>query len=105
MQPGREFPRQSFMHCAGTCDTRHSRKGGRDHMHGIMRLAPWAGAGMARVAGTVISDLKQGGLKARFQGLSHAVGALGHKVFFRVCDFFAKPLSALRLGATTPIKP
>jgi hypothetical protein len=30
---------------------------------------------------------------------------LGHGVFFCACDFFAKPHSALRLGATTPIKP
>lgn len=102
MQPGREFPRQSFMHCAGTCDTRHSRKGGRDHMHGIMRLAPWAGAGMARVAGTVISDLKQGGLKARFQGLSHAVGALGHKVFSVFVTFLPSPYLPCDLARPPP---
>jgi hypothetical protein len=37
--------------------------------------------------------------------LPHTVRALGHDVFFRACDFFAKPHFALRLGATTPIKP
>jgi hypothetical protein len=36
--------------------------------------------------------------------LPHTVRALGHAAFFRACDFFAKPHSALRLGATTPIK-
>lgn len=74
-------------------------------MHRIMRLTPGACAGMAGMAGAIVSDFKQGWLEARFQGLPHTVGALGHGVFFRVCDFFAKPLSALRLGATTPIKP
>ena len=72
-------------------------------MHGIMRLAPWACAGMAGMAGAVISDFKQGRLEARFQGLSYAFKALGHDVFFRACDFFAKPCSALRLGAPAPI--
>ena len=72
-------------------------------MHGIMRLPPWAGAGMARVAGAVIGDFKQGWLEARFQGLPHTVRALGHDVFFRACDFFAKPHSALRLCAPAPI--
>ena len=74
-------------------------------MHGIMCLTAWAGAGMAGMAGAVIGDLKQGRLEARFQGLPHTVRALGHSVFFRACDFFAKPHSALRQGATTPIKP
>jgi hypothetical protein len=37
--------------------------------------------------------------------LPHTVRALGHEAFFRACDFFAKPHFALRLGATTPIKP
>ena len=36
-------------------------------MHGIMRLAPRAGAGMAGMAGTIIGDFKQGWLEARFQ--------------------------------------
>ena len=70
-----------------------------------MRLSPWACAGMAGMAGAVIGDFKQGWLEAHFQGLPYAVNTLGHGAFFRVCDFFAKPLSALRLGATTPIKP
>ena len=105
MQPGGEFARQSLMHRAGPRDARYPGKPRRDHMHGIMRLTAWAGAGMAGMAGAVIGDLKQGRLEARFQGLSYAVKALGHGAFFRVCDFFAKPLSALRLGATTPIKP
>ncbi len=73
-------------------------------MHGIMRLPPWACAGMPGVAGAVIGDFKHGRLEARFQGLPHTVRALGHAAFFRACDFFAKPHSALRLGATTPIK-
>jgi len=105
MQPGREFPRQSLMHCAGTCDTRHPSKTGRNHMYRIMRLPSRAGAGMARVAGTVIGDFKLDWPEARFQGLPHTVCALGHGVFFRACDFFAKPCSALRGSATTPIKP
>lgn len=74
-------------------------------MHRIMRLPPGACAGMAGMAGAVIGDFKQGRLEARFQGLPHTVRALGHDVFFRACDFFAKPHFALRLGATTPIKP
>jgi hypothetical protein len=28
---------------------------------------------------------------------------LGHDAFFRACDFFAKPHSALRLDALAPI--
>jgi hypothetical protein len=35
--------------------------------------------------------------------LPHTVRALGHDVFFRACDFFAKPHSALRLCAPAPI--
>jgi len=72
-------------------------------MHGIMRLPPGAGAGMARMAGTVIGDIEQGRLEARFQCQPHTVRALGHDVFFRACDFFAKPCSVLRLRATAPI--
>jgi len=68
-----------------------------------MRLPPWAGAGMAGMAGTVIGDFKQGRLEARFQGLPHSICALSHEAFFRVCDFFAKPHSALRLRAPAPI--
>ena len=74
-------------------------------MHRIMRLPPGAGAGMAGMAGAVIAYFKQGRLEARFQRLADTVCALGHGVFFRACDFFAKPRSALRPGATTPIKP
>jgi len=72
-------------------------------MHRIMRLPPRACAGMAGMAGAVIGDFKQGRLEARFQQLANTVRALGHGAFFRVCDFFAKPHSALRLGATAPI--
>jgi hypothetical protein len=57
------------------------------------------------MAGAVISNFKQGGLEARFQRLANAICTLGHDVFFRACDFFAKPCFALRPGATTPIKP
>ena len=105
MQPSGEFSRQSLMHRTGPRHARHARKPCRDYVNGIMRLPPRAGAGMAGMAGAVIGDLKQGRLEARFQGLPHSVCALSHEAFFRVCDFFAKPLSALRLGATTPIKP
>jgi len=105
MQPGGEFPRQSLMHRTRPRHARQPCKPGRDHVHGIMCLPPWAGAGMPGMTGAVIGDFKPGGLEARFQGLSYAIGALGHGVFFRACDFFAKPHSALRLGATTPIKP
>jgi len=105
MQPRSEFTCQSIMHCAGPCHAVHARKPSRDDMHGIMRLTPGARAGVAGMAGAVIGDFKQGRLEARFQGLPHTVCALGHGVFFRACDFFAKPCSALRLGATTPIKP
>jgi hypothetical protein len=55
------------------------------------------------MAGAVIGDFKQGRLEARFQQLANTVRALGHGAFFRACDFFAKPPSALRLGATAPI--
>jgi hypothetical protein len=105
MQPRSKFPRQSLMHRTRPRHARHARKPRRNHMHGIMRLTARARASMARMAGAVIGDFKQGGLEARFQGLPHTVRALGHGVFFRACDFFAKPYSALRLGATTPIKP
>lgn len=105
MQPSGEFPGQGFMYRTRPRHARHARKPRRDDMHGIMRLTAWAGAGMAGMAGAVIGDLKQGWLEARFQGLPHTVRALGHDLFFRVCDFFAKSHSALRLGATTPIKP
>jgi len=74
-------------------------------MDGIMRLPPWAGASMPGMAGAVIGDFKRGSLEARFQDLPHTVRAMGHDVFFAACDFFAKPHFALRLGATTPIKP
>ena len=93
------------MHRAGPRHAVHARKPGRDDMHRIMRLPPWAGAGMAGMAGAVISNFKQGGLEARFQRLANAICTLGHDVFFRACDFFAKPCFALRPGATTPIKP
>ena len=72
-------------------------------MHGIMRLPPRAGTGMAGMAGAIVSDVEQGRLEARFQNQPNTVRALGHGAFFRACDFFAKPCSALRLGAPAPI--
>jgi len=103
MQPSGEFACQGLMHRAGPRHARMPHKPRRDHMHRIMRLTPWAGAGMAGMAGAVISDFKQGRLEARFQGLPHTVRALGHEAFFGACDFFAKPRSALRGGAPAPI--
>ena len=72
-------------------------------MHRIMRLAPWAGAGMAGMARTIISDVEQSWLEARFQGKPNSVRSLGHAAFVHACDFFAKPCSALRLRAPAPI--
>jgi hypothetical protein len=57
------------------------------------------------MTGAVIDDFKQARLEARFQGKPNTVRTLGHDAFFRVCDFFAKPCSALRLGARAPITP
>jgi len=105
MQPGCEFPRQGFMHCAGPRHAVYPSKPRRDHMHRIMRLPPGACPGMAGMTGAVIGDFKQARLEARFQGKPNTVRTLGHDAFFRVCDFFAKPCSALRLGARAPITP